>query len=604
MGFGRFDPSCMPVSRQTLIPEHIEVCRKGVNMRKKLSFVLGVLLVCALVIGLVNVSPVSAASKVKLNAKKKTIYIGEKFQLELEGAKGEVKWSTSKKKVATVENGVVTAVKNGKTTITAKDLSTNKSYKCKITVKKNAISNKTLSLKGGESYGLTLKGNTIAEWISSDESIATVNNGTVTALKKGKATITAKVGSKKYTCKVTVTEDAAVSDEPIEFTLWTLSGDDGSVPDSYMQAIEELKASYPNVTVNAEAFSNEDYKVKIKVAAAANELPDIFYTWSGSFLGDLVNANEVYCLDDVMNKYIKSGDIPKVMLDNTTYNKKRYGIPLTMNVVVLYANMDLLKEAGYTEVPKTINDLIACCDKLVEKGITPFGCAGEPWCISEYLEPIVEKTIGAEALSNIFAGKASFNNEGIAESVDMLRTMIIKGYIKASDMGLYSGEVAENFMAGEYAFYMNGSWNCGMFSMDPEFSSKVVVAEFPVINSQNSKIGELIGGPSSTLAVSGSSKNTTVAAEYAVALGKLVCKYDYLSGNGLPSWKINYDDSEVDALTKQVAKLCANAKAYVLFGDTAMTGENVEPYLRCLEKLMSGSMDGEAFIKELSKTIR
>ncbi|MBO4782925.1 MAG: extracellular solute-binding protein, partial [Lachnospiraceae bacterium] len=550
-------------------------------MRKKLSMLLGVLLVCALVIGMVKASPVDAASKVKLNAKKKTIYIGEKFQLELEGAKGEVKWSTSKKKIATVEAGVVTAVKNGKTTITAKDLSTNKAYKCKITVKKNAISNKTLSLKGGESYGLTLKGNTIAEWKSSDESVATVNNGTVTALKKGKSTITAKVGSKKYTCKVTVTEDAAVSDEPIELTIWCLSGEDRSVPDSYMQAIEELKASYPNVTVNAKAFENEEYKVKLKAAGTANDLPDIFYTWSGSFLGDLVNADAVYCLDDVMNKYVKSGDVPKVMLDNTTYNQKRYGIPLTMNVVVLYANMDLLKEAGYTSVPKTIDDLIVCCDKLVEKGITPFGCAGEPWCISEYFEPIMEKTIGAAALNDVFSGKASFNNEGIAESADMLKSMIEKGYIKASDLELSNGEISGGFMTGDYAFYMNGSWNCGMFSWDPEFSSKVVVAEFPVINSKNSKAGELIGGPSNTLAVSASSKNTTVAAEYAVALGKLVCKYDYLSGSGLPSWKINYDDSEVDELTKQVAKLCANAKGYVLFGDTAMPGEESGPYLKC-----------------------
>ena len=578
--------------------------RKDVNMRKKLSMLLGVLLVCALVIGMVKASPIDAASKVKLNAKKKTIYIGEKFQLELEGAKGEVKWSTSKKKIATVEAGVVTAVKNGKTTITAKDLTTNKAYKCKITVKKNAISNKTLSLKGGESYGLTLKGNTIAEWKSSDESVATVNNGTVTALKKGKSTITAKVGSKKYTCKVTVTEDAAVSDEPIELTIWCLSGEDRSVPDSYMQAIEELKASYPNVTVNAKAFENEEYKVKLKAAGTANDLPDIFYTWSGSFLGDLVNADAVYCLDDVMNKYVKSGDVPKVMLDNTTYNQKRYGIPLTMNVVVLYANMDLLKEAGYTSVPKTIDDLIVCCDKLVEKGITPFGCAGEPWCISEYFEPIMEKTIGAAALNDVFEGRASFNNEGIAESADLFKSMIEKGYIKDSDLDMSNGEISGSFMAGDYAFYMNGSWNCGMFSWDPEFSSKVVVAEFPVINSKNSKAGELIGGPSSTLAVSASSKNTTVAAEYAVALGKLVCKYDYLSGGGLPSWKINYDDSEVDELTKQVAKLCANAKGYVLFGDTAMPGEESEPYLKCLEELARGNMDGKSFISELSKSIR
>ncbi len=573
-------------------------------MRKKLSFVLGALLVCALVIGMVKSAPAEAASKVRLSAKKKTIYIGEKFQLELEGAKGDVKWSTSKKKIATVKNGLVTAVKNGTATITAKDLTTNKAYKCKITVKKNAISNKTLSLKAGESAGLTLKGNTVAVWKSSDEGVATVNNGTVTALKKGKATITAKVGSKKYTCKVNVTEDVATGNEPIEITLWSLEGEDGNASDSYMQAIEELKTSYPNVTVNVKTFEMEEYKVKIKEAAKANELPDIFYTWSGSFLGDLVSKDAVYCLDDVMNKYIKSGDVPKVMLDNTTYDKKRYGIPLNMNIVVLYANMELLKEAGYTEVPKTVDDLFACCDKLVEKGITPFGCAGEAWCISEYLEPIMEKTIGAAALNDIFAGKASFNNEGIAEAADMFKSMIDRGYIRASDIGLSNGDVSWKFMAGEYAFYMNGSWNCGMFADDSEFGSKVTIAEFPVINSQNSKLGELIGGPSDTLAVSASSKNTTVAAEYAVALGKLICKYNYLAGVGLPSWKINYDDSEVDALTKQVAKLCANAKAYVLFGDTAMPVTESAPYLECLEELAVGNIDGKEFVSRLSKSIR
>ena len=43
------------------------------------------------------------------------------------------------------------------------------------------------------------------KWSSSNKSVATVSNkGKVTAKKKGKATITAKVGSKKYTCNITV----------------------------------------------------------------------------------------------------------------------------------------------------------------------------------------------------------------------------------------------------------------------------------------------------------------------------------------------------------------------------------------------------------------
>lgn len=573
-------------------------------MGKKLSMLFCALLACALVVCLARPLGVEAASKAKLNATKKTLYLGEKFQLELEGAKGTVKWSTSKKKVATVADGTVTTVKTGKATIKAKDTGSGKTYKCKITVKKNSLSDKKLSLKAGESIGLTLKGNTPAEWISSDDSVAIVNNGTVTALKKGKATITAKVGSKKYTCKVTVTENKEANDEPVELVLWCLGGDDGQPSHSYVQAIEDLKISHPNVTVKIETFQTEDYKIKIRTAMENDELPDIFFTWSCSFLGNFVNAGKVYCLDDILSKYVKSGDVTKAMLENTTYDKKRYGIPLTMNVVVLYANMDLLKQAGYSEVPKTINELMACCDKLLEKGITPFGCSEEAWCISEYLETIIEKNIGADALNDIFAGKASFNNEGIAESVEIFRNMIEKGYFGSSSFYMNKDEILNGFMNNEYAFYMNGSWNCGAFAFDPEFSKNIAIAELPVINSKNSQLGELIGGPSETLAVAASSKNADIAAEYAVALGKLISKYGYLEGAGLPSWKIGYDDSEVNELTRQVSKLCANAKAYVLFGDTVLSGEETDIYLEHLIKIAYGEIDGKTFIAALGKALR
>lgn len=43
-----------------------------------------------------------------------------------------------------------------------------------------------------------------AKWSTSNKSVATVKKGKVTAKRAGKATITCKVKSKKYTCKVTV----------------------------------------------------------------------------------------------------------------------------------------------------------------------------------------------------------------------------------------------------------------------------------------------------------------------------------------------------------------------------------------------------------------
>lgn len=72
-------------------------------------------------------------------------------------------------------------------------------------------------------------------WTSSDEAIATVKDGTVTAVKEGEATITAKAGDKTAECKVTVTAPAAKN-----FTV-TFDSDGGSAVTT--QTVEEGKTA-------------------------------------------------------------------------------------------------------------------------------------------------------------------------------------------------------------------------------------------------------------------------------------------------------------------------------------------------------------------------
>ncbi len=138
-------------------------------------------------------------------------------------------WSSSDKKVATVDdNGKVTALKAGTTTITAKDQFSGKSASCTVTVKSTNVavssvklnsSSKTLT-KAGETYQLKATvspdnaTNKNVTWSSSKESVATVNSsGLVTAKANGSATITAKTkdGGKTATCKITVKIDTTVS---------------------------------------------------------------------------------------------------------------------------------------------------------------------------------------------------------------------------------------------------------------------------------------------------------------------------------------------------------------------------------------------------------
>lgn len=126
-----------------------------------------------------------------------------------------VTWSTSDASVATVEDGVVTAVGEGTATITAAagDLTAT----CLVTVPHVVIEvasitldKASLELLEGDTGTLTatvLPANAddpSVTWTSSDESVATVAGGVVTAIAPGEAVITAKAGSKTATCTVTV----------------------------------------------------------------------------------------------------------------------------------------------------------------------------------------------------------------------------------------------------------------------------------------------------------------------------------------------------------------------------------------------------------------
>ncbi|MCR5073861.1 MAG: extracellular solute-binding protein [Clostridiales bacterium] len=384
-------------------------------------------------------------------------------------------------------------------------------------------------------------------------------------------------------------------------TMWCIATESDANRPAYEQAIENLKTTHPDVDFQWEATENEAYKTKIKAAVSANEMPDIFFTWAGAFLGDFVSAGRVYCLDEAYKPF--ASELPEAMLANGTYNGGHYAVPLTMNVVTLFANMDLLAQAGYTEIPGTYDELMACCDALVAKGIIPFGCSGkEPWCVTEYVEPMIEKAIGAEELSKIFAGQSTWNNPDIADAVNKFQEMINKGYFDPDGIALGNDEVKANFLAGKYAFYQNGSWNCG--EADAALGDKVKVTEFPVINPGKATLGQLIGGPSDSLAVAASSSDPALAAQIAFELGRDICFVGYtVAGSGLPAWSLDYSKATINAATAGVADMAAKATGYVLFGDTAMPADRAGTYLDYIGQVYGCAINGEQFVEGLTASL-
>lgn len=145
-------------------------------------------------------------SKVYLSAQNVTLNVKKSVTLKVNGTKGKVTWTSSNKKVAIVKNGKITAKKKGKATITAKVKGT--ALKCAVVVE-NPVLNKTkISIAGGDTYTLKVKGTSSkVTWKSSNNNVATVKNGIITAKSKGTAVITVKVNGSTLKCNVTVTSN-------------------------------------------------------------------------------------------------------------------------------------------------------------------------------------------------------------------------------------------------------------------------------------------------------------------------------------------------------------------------------------------------------------
>ncbi|HJI61357.1 MAG TPA: GH25 family lysozyme [Ruminococcus bromii] len=193
----------------------------------------------------------------KLNKNDITFGIGEKYTLVTTVENGDISqvaFTTSDRKVATVDNnGKITAVGTGTATITANTYNGLKA-KCKVTVKKLADSIKldktSITLGVGEQYDFSssIPNGTAAyfrSYYSGNTAIATVqkSGGLMTAKTAGTTTIRCKLRSgKEATCKVTV--KSAPSNVTLNYTTNTLK----------VGQSEAIKVTYNN---NAYSFKNK-----------------------------------------------------------------------------------------------------------------------------------------------------------------------------------------------------------------------------------------------------------------------------------------------------------------------------------------------------------
>ncbi|WP_200412008.1 extracellular solute-binding protein, partial [Virgibacillus salexigens] len=72
------------------------------------------------------------------------------------------------------------------------------------------------------------------------------------------------------------------------------------------EIINDFGSGNPDVTIDLEVLSNEQYKDKLKVLSTSNELPDDGMTWAAGFLEPYVDGELFAPLDDLVEGELKN----------------------------------------------------------------------------------------------------------------------------------------------------------------------------------------------------------------------------------------------------------------------------------------------------------
>lgn len=222
--------------------------------------------------------------------------------------------------------------------------------------------------------------------------------------------------------------------------------------------IEGFEKLYPDVEIEYQIKTSDQYYNLLATAIQAGEAPDLFWT-NGTATSNMeayVKQGSIMDVTDLLDLSIFDDTAKKIV----TIDGKVWASPTAeVGGRAVFYNKDIFEELGLS-VPKTFSEFEALLPKIQESGKIPISFSGsDPWAILFHFEPVLA-AMSPDWLQEYIDGKeVAVNDDRVVKAYDKMLEWADKGYYGPGFTGVDEAGSLLAFSKGEAAMCIEGTWN-------------------------------------------------------------------------------------------------------------------------------------------------
>lgn len=387
--------------------------------------------------------------------------------------------------------------------------------------------------------------------------------------------------------------------EPLNILVWGTATEEPS-KSQYEGAIARFMEDYPNITIELVNQQNDNYKQQLIVAMSSGQCPDMYLHWGGGPMAEYYESGFVNDITEMYNTYDHPAFI-EAAVAQSTYEDKILAVPFNgLSGCDIFYNKTIFEEVG-VEVPETIDELEAVCDKLLEAGYTPFSLANSPgWTGSMYFMYLVARHSGNEEFDAAYTQEGSFTSDAFIWAGEKIQEWVEKGYFPDGVNSLSPDDSQDLALLYDNtcAMLLHGSWVATSMNTDNSewYTTNIGAFRFPedaeaAANGvpQDVEVGTAIGNGWSFNCWNedGSVDQTKLDACYVLATQYFnddTWNQEKIDNLTIPSIE-GYEDSLDDPNMTTVAEVFFNASNVQLWYDQYLPASVTEVHKDCMNAL-------------------